>query len=196
MHGMLGPLVVFALAMCFTPGPNVVMITASGANFGFRRAIPHMLGISFGFGAMAMASGLGLAGLFQAEPRPHTALKYAGAAYLLYLAWRIANASVASAGQRARPIGFIEATLFTWVNPKAWVSVIGALAAFTTVGGDMLWQTSVITAVLTAACLASCAVWAAFGVAIGRYLGSTRARTAFNWSMAGLLVLSLIPVFC
>ncbi len=75
MHGMLGPLVLFALAMCFTPGPNVVMITASGANFAFRRAIPHMLGISFGFGAMAMASGLGLAGLFQAEPRLHTALK-------------------------------------------------------------------------------------------------------------------------
>lgn len=195
MHGMLGPLVVFALTMCFTPGPNVVMITASCANFGFRRTIPHMLGITFGFGSMALACGLGLAGLFQAEPRLHTVLKYAGAAYLLYLAWRIANASVASAAQRARPIGFVEATLFTWVNPKAWVSVIGALAAFTTVGSDMLWQVSVITAVLAKACFASCAVWAAFGVAIGRYLGSARARTAFNWSMAGLLVLSLIPVF-
>jgi len=196
MQGMLGPLVVFALAMCFTPGPNVVMITASGANFGFRRAIPHMLGISFGFGAMAMASGLGLAGLFQAEPRLHTALKYAGATYLLYLAWRIANAAATSGGaKRARPIGFVEATLFTWVNPKAWVSVIGALAAFTSAGGDMLWQVSVITSVLAAACLASCAVWAAFGVAIGRYLGSPRARTAFNCSMAALLVLSLIPVF-
>jgi threonine/homoserine/homoserine lactone efflux protein len=195
MQNMLGPLVLFALAMCFTPGPNVVMITASGANFGFRRAIPHMLGISFGFGAMAMAAGLGLAGLFHAEPRLHTALKYAGAAYLLYLAWRIANAAAASAPDRAKPIGFIEATLFTWVNPKAWVSVIGALAAFTSVSGDMLWQTSVITAVLSAACLASCAVWAAFGVAIGRYLGTARVRTIFNWSMAGLLVLSLIPVF-
>jgi len=195
MQNMLGPLVLFALAMCFTPGPNVMMITASGANFGFRRAIPHMLGISFGFGAMAMAAGLGLAGLFHAEPRLHVALKYAGAGYLLYLAWRIANAAAAGAPHRARPIGFVEATLFTWVNPKAWVSVIGALAAFTTMSGDMLWQTSVITAVLTIACLASCAVWAAFGVAIGRYLGSSRARTIFNGSMAGLLVLSLIPVF-
>lgn len=196
MHGMLGPLVLFALAMCLTPGPNVVMITASGVNFGFRRAIPHMLGISFGFGAMAMAAGLGLAGLFHAEPRLHTALKYAGAAYLLYLAWRIANAAVVSgASNRARPIGFVEAMLFTWMNPKAWVSVIGALAAFTTAAGDMLWQTTVITAVLAAACLLSCMIWAAFGVAIGRYLSSTRARIAFNWSMAGLLVLSLIPVF-
>jgi len=196
MNGMLGPLVVFALAMCFTPGPNVVMITASGANFGFRRAIPHMLGITFGFGSMVVAAGLGLAGLFHAEPRLHTALKYAGAAYLLYLAWRIANASAASsASNRAKPIGFVEATLFTWVNPKAWVSVIGALAAFTTIGGNLLWQVAVITSVMAAACLAACAVWAAFGVAIGRYLGSARARTAFNWSMAGLLMLSLIPVF-
>jgi threonine/homoserine/homoserine lactone efflux protein len=193
---MLGPLVLFALAMCFTPGPNVVMVTASGANFGFRRAIPHMLGISFGFGAMAMAAGLGLAGLFHAEPRLHTALKYAGAAYLLYLAWRIANAAVSSGGvNRARPIGFVEATLFTWVNPKAWVSVVGALAAFTDARGDMLWQVSMIAAVLTVACLASCAVWAAFGVGIGRFLGTTRARAVFNHAMAGLLVLSLVPVF-
>ncbi len=196
MNGMLGPLVLFALAMCFTPGPNVVMVTASGANFGFRRAIPHMLGISVGFGTMTLASGLGLAGLFQAEPRLHTALKYAGAVYLLYLAWRIANAAVTTDGsKRARPIGFAEAMLFTWTNPKAWVSVIGALATFTAASADMLWQVSVITAVMAAACLASCAVWAAFGVAIGRYLHSPRARTAFNWSMAGLLVLSLIPVF-
>ena len=196
MNDLLGPLVLFSLAMCLTPGPNVVMITASGANFGFRRAIPHMLGITFSFGAMAMASGLGLAGLFQAEPRLHTALKYAGAAYLLYLAWRIANAAAVSAdSRRARPISFIEATLFTWMNPKAWVSVIGALAAFTTVSGDMLWQTTVITVVLAAACLLSVVVWAAFGVAIWRFLGSARARTVFNWSMAGLLVLSLIPVF-
>jgi threonine/homoserine/homoserine lactone efflux protein len=173
MQNMLGPLALFALTMCFTPGPNVVMITASSANFGFPRAIPHMLGISFGFGAMAMAAGLGLAGLFHAEPRLHVVLKYVGAAYLLYLAWRIAHAAATSgAAQRARPIGFVEATLFTRVNPRAWVSVIGAPAAFTSASDDMLLQTSVITAVLSAARLASCRVWAAFGVAIGRYLGS------------------------
>lgn len=196
MRDMIGPLILFSLAMCLTPGPNVVMITASGANFGLRRAIPHMLGISFGFGAMAMASGLGLAGVLQAEPRLHAALKYAGAAYLLYLAWRTANAAAASSeSRRTRPIGFVEAMLFTWMNPKAWVSVVGALAAFSTAGGEMLWQTSVITSVLAAACLLSCATWATFGVAIGRLLRGAPARTAFNWSMAGLLVLSLIPVF-
>ena len=115
----LGPLVLFAAAMCLTPGPNVVMVTASAANFGFRRAIPQMLGITLGFGVMIMAAGFGLAGLFLAEPRLHTVLKYAGAIYLLYLAWRIAQAHASRGGApRAKPINFVEGALFTWVNPR------------------------------------------------------------------------------
>lgn len=193
---LLGPLVLFAAAMCLTPGPNVIMITASAANFGFRRAIPQMLGITLGFGFMVMAAGFGLAGLFHAEPRLHTLLKYAGATYLLYLAWRIAQADAARSGStRAKPISFVEAVLFTWVNPKGWVTAVGALAAYTTVGGDVLLQTSVIASVLVGACFASVVIWAGFGAAIARFLGSPRARIAFNWSMAGLLVISLIPVF-
>lgn len=195
MGEMLGPLVLFSVAMTLTPGPNVVLVTASAANFGFRRTVPQMLGITFGFGSMVMATGLGLAGLVHAEPRLHLAVKYAGALYLLYLAWRIARADAASASARAKPIGFLEATLFTWMNPKAWISALGAVAAYSTVGDDVLWQTSVIAGVLAAACLASVAIWAGFGSAIGRYLAAPRMRKAFNWSMAGLLVLSLIPVF-
>jgi threonine/homoserine/homoserine lactone efflux protein len=195
MDELLGPLVLFAAAVTLTPGPNVVLVTASAANFGFRRTVPQMLGITFGFGTMVLATGLGLAGVVHAEPRLHTVLKYAGAAYLLYLAWRIARADAASASARAKPIGFVEATLFTWMNPKAWVSALGAAAAFTTVGGDLVWESAVIAAVLAAFCLISTAVWAGFGAVIGRYLADPRARQAFNWSMAGLLVLSLIPVF-
>jgi threonine/homoserine/homoserine lactone efflux protein len=194
MIELLGPLVLFAAAVTLTPGPNVVLVTASAANFGFRRTIPQMLGITFGFGTMVLATGLGLAGVVHAEPRLHMALKYAGAAYLLYLAWRIARADAASASARARPINFIEATLFTWMNPKAWVSALGAAAAFTTVGGDVLWESFVIAVALAAFCLLSAAAWAGFGTVIGRYLANPRARIAFNWSMAGLLVLSLIPV--
>ena len=193
---LLAPLVLFALAMCLTPGPNVVMVAASAANFGFRRAIPHMLGITLGFALLIMASGLGLAGLIQAEPRLHVTLKYLGAAYLLYLAWRIAGASVVSASStRANPIGFIEATLFQWTNPKGWVTAIGALAAYTSVEGNMLLQTTAIAAVLAAACFLSVVLCAGFGAATGRFLSAPFARKAFNWSMAGLLMISLIPVF-
>ena len=193
---LLGPLVLFAAAMCLTPGPNVIMVTASAANFGFRRAIPHILGITLGFGFMVMAVGFGLAGLFHTEPRLHAVLKYAGATYLLYLAWRIAQADAASSDStRAKPINFVEAVLFQWINPKGWVTAVGALAAYTTVGKDVLLQTSVIASVLAGACFASVVIWAGFGAAIARFLGSRRARMAFNWSMAGLLVISLIPVF-
>ena len=193
---LLGPLVLFAAAMCLTPGPNVVMVTASAANFGFRRAIPHMLGITLGFGVMVMAVGLGLAGLLLAEPRLHRLLKYAGAAYLLYLAWRIARADTARSGStRPRPITFVEAVLFQWVNPKGWVTALGALAAYATGEGEALPQTALIASVLAGACFASVVIWAGFGAAIARFLGSPRARRAFNWSMAGLLVFSLLPVF-
>src|SRR5260370_18223055 len=113
MHELMGPLVLFAAAMCLTPGPNVVMVTASAANFGFRRAIPHILGITFGFGFMVLAVGFGLAGLLQAEPRLHTALKYARPTYLLYLASRIAQADAAGGGRtRPKPIDFIAAGIF------------------------------------------------------------------------------------
>ena len=179
-----------------TPGPNVVLVTASGANFGFRRTIPQMLGITLGFGAMVLAGGLGLAGLVHAEPRIHAALKYAGAAYFVYLASRIARAdAVSGASNRAKPVGFLEAALFTWMNSKAWVSALGALAAYSSVGSDMLRQTLVIAAVLAAFCLLSCVVWTGLGTVIGRLIAGPRARAAFNWSMAGLLLLSLVPVF-
>ena len=192
---LLGPLVLFAAAMCLTPGPSVVLVTASAANFGFRGALPLIFGITLGFGVMIMAVGLGLAGLFHAEPRLHMALKYAGAVYLLYLAWRIARADGAGRGpKQAKPIGFAGAVLFTWMNPKGWVTAVGALAAYTTLGGEVLQQTAVIAGVLAAACFASVVIWAGFGAAIGQLLGSPRARRIFNWSMAGLLAISLVPV--
>ena len=191
----LGPLALFAAAVTFTPGPNVILVTASAANFGFRRTVPQMLGITAGFGSMALASGLGLAGIVHAEPRLHTGLKYAGAAYMLYLAWRIARAEASnSPGLRAKPIGLLEAGLFTWTNPKAWVSVLGAAAAYTTVDGTVLHETTRIAGVLAVFCLASAATWAGFGSIIGRFLARPHARRAFNWSMAGLLVLSLMAV--
>ncbi|MFM8614006.1 MAG: LysE family translocator, partial [Alphaproteobacteria bacterium] len=114
-------LIGFALTTSCTPGPNNAMLTASGANFGFRRAVPHMLGIILGFPAMVLAIGLGLGTVFTALPWLHLALKYVGAAYMLYLAWRIATAGRGKGAGAAKPIGFFEAAGFQWVNPKAWI---------------------------------------------------------------------------
>lgn len=192
---LLGPLVLFAAATTLTPGPNIVMVTAAAANFGFRRALPPAFGVTLGFGAMVVASGLGLAGLVHAEPRLHAVLRYAGAAYLLYLAWRIARAGGGGAGAtRVRPLTLAEAALFTWVNPKAWVMALGALAAYTTARGDPWAEVAVIAGILSAFCLGSLVLWAGFGAAIGRFLGNPRVRTGFNRTMAALLVLSLLPV--
>jgi threonine/homoserine/homoserine lactone efflux protein len=192
---LLWPLVLFSAAMSFTPGPNVIMVTSTAASFGYRRSIPHILGIAFGFGVMIVVLGAGLAGAMLAEPRIHTVLKYVGAAYLLYLAWRIARSRGSTASSaRERPIGFVEALVFQWVNPKGWVSAMGALAAYTTETGNPVVETALILLILDGAVFLSVALWAAFGVAVGRFLGNPAARRAFNWAMAGLLVLSLIPV--
>jgi threonine/homoserine/homoserine lactone efflux protein len=194
MRGQLASLVLFAVAVTFTPGPNVVLITACAANFGFRKVVPQMLGITLTFGAMAVASGLGLVGIVQAEPRAYQILKYGGAAYLLYLAWRIGSArSLKGTAPGARPISFVEASTFTALNPKAWVSVLGAVAAYTTLENLML-ETLAIAAILSASCLLSCIVWAGFGTALGRFLQRPQVRVAFNWSMAALLISSLVPI--
>jgi threonine/homoserine/homoserine lactone efflux protein len=194
MRETLVPLILFAAVMSLAPGPNVVMVTASAANFGFRRVIPHMLGITLGFAIMVVAVALGLQGLVHAAPRLHALVRYAGAVYLLYLAWRIARADAQGTVSLAKPIGFLEAALFQWINPKGWVFALGALATYTTVGGDLLREMSVIAIVLATACLGSVAIWAGFGVVIGRFLGNPRIRRAFNLTMAALLALSLVSV--
>src|SRR5262245_30490319 len=125
-------LALFAFATSITPGPNNTMVLASGANFGLRATVPHLIGIDLGFALMVVAVGLGLASLFVALPFLHAVLKYAGAAYLLYLAWRIASAGAPKVGETAgRPMTFLQAALFQWLNPKGWMSAIGAVATYT-----------------------------------------------------------------
>lgn len=189
-------LLAFAAATTFTPGPNVLLVTASGANFGFRRTVPHMLGIIVGFPVMTVAIGLGLGTMFQAQPMLHAALKYVATAYLLYLAYRIATASRdKDVAARARPMTFLEATAFQWVNPKAWMMAIGAIGAYTTVGGSALAETLMISLVFCAVSVPGVGIWTLFGVAIRRFLQSDTAMRVFNLTMAGLLVASLVPIF-
>jgi threonine/homoserine/homoserine lactone efflux protein len=198
MTEILGPLVTFAAATSLTPGPNNVMITASGANFGFARSIPHMLGVGIGFMVMIVAVGLGLGQVFERLPVLHEILRYGGAAYLLYLAWRIATAAPAAAEARpssARPLSFLHAALFQWVNPKGWMMAVGALSTYTTVGGDFVAETLTIALVFGAIGLPSVALWALLGVGIGRLLQAPWALRVFNVTMAVLLVASLAPMF-
>lgn len=188
------PVIVFGFAAAFTPGPNNVMVTASGANFGFRRTVPHMLGITIGFALMNLAVGLGLGRVFETYSQIHIALKYGSIAYLLYLAWKIANAGEAkSTGKNAKPLTFLQAAAFQWMNPKAWVIAVGAVSTFTTVGGDLLTEVLIMSVVFMLITVPSVSTWTFFGTVIARYLHSPKHLRVFNWSMAGLLILSLVP---
>ncbi len=183
----------FALVSSITPGPNNLMLMASGANFGFRRTVPHMLGIGIGFGVMIVLVGLGLVRVFDAFPVTHVILTVIGVAYLLWLAWKIAHAVAPDAARAgARPFTFLQAALFQWVNPKAWQM---ALTAITLYAPDrsmvaILWV-GLVFALIN---LPSVSTWTVMGQQMGRILSSPARLRAFNWSMATLLVASLIPV--
>ncbi len=189
-------LTLFALAGAFTPGPNNIMVTASGAAFGFARTIPHIAGVTVGFAVMVVAFGVGLGALFQHYPALHHWVRIAGAAYLLYLAWRIARAGdPAAAVGAARPLSFFEAALFQWLNVKAWTLAIGVIAAFTTVGGNLFLELTVIAAVFAVATVLSLASWCLFGMAIRRMLASPRERRIVNLALSVLLALSVVTLF-
>jgi len=140
MLDLLPALVLFAVAASFTPGPNTLMLAASGANHGFRRSLPHMLGITLGFPALLLSVALGLGVVFRGWPLLHEILKIGGAGYLLYLAWRIARAGSPDSGDAGgRPLRFFEAVAFQWVNIKAWMMAVTTISAFTTVGGFLYY---------------------------------------------------------
>lgn len=188
------PLIVFCATAVFTPGPNNVMVTASGVNFGFMRTVPHILGIAVGFAVMNLLVGLGLGSVFETYPEIHVVLKYVGMAYLVFLAWKIAmSGEVKGVRARAKPFTFIQAAAFQWVNPKAWAIAVGAVATFTTVGGDLLIEVMVMSVIFFLVTFPSAGTWAFFGIVIGRFLHTPVRLKAFNGFMAGLLLLSLIP---
>jgi threonine/homoserine/homoserine lactone efflux protein len=194
---LFGGFVFFTLTSCWTPGPNNIMVMNSGATFGFRRTIPHMLGITFGYPAMVLLVGLGLGTIFQRFPFLHEIIRWVGVAYMLWMAWGVAHAGKISdkkTGKAPKPFGFFQAALFQWANPKAWTIVIGTLAAYTT-GGDryfpqLLWI-AVISGLFT---ILSVTMWTAFGKGVARFLSSPKRLKIFNWSMALLLVAAIIPV--
>jgi threonine/homoserine/homoserine lactone efflux protein len=195
-HSLLIAFVMFAVVMFFTPGPNNIMLLSSGLTYGFRRSIPHVAGIVIGFAFMVGAVGLGLGTIFITYPVLQTILKYAGAAYLIYLAAVIAMSGPVASGQdNARgPMTFWGAAMFQWVNAKGWVMVIGTITAYAAIA-DFPWNIlmQVVISLLIGA--ASCVAWALFGSALRPWLTSPRAVRAFNIVMALLLLASLYPVF-
>jgi threonine/homoserine/homoserine lactone efflux protein len=196
MLEMILPLTIFGVASTITPGPNNVMLTASGSAFGFQRSVPHMLGITVGFPVMIYTVGLGLGELFTRYTGVHLALKYVGAAYLLYLAWRIAQSGQPGGDDaNARPLTFLEAAAFQWVNPKAWVMAVSAIPAFTTPGGNYYAELLMISAIFAAICVPSCAVWCLFGVAIRRLIRTPETARIVNFGLAGLVALSVGLLF-
>jgi len=183
----------FAFVTSVTPGPNNMMLLASGVNFGFRRTVPHMLGISIGHSLMVFLVGLGLAGVFKAWPPALVILKVASVGYMLWLAWKIAQAGAPGEGRaRARPLTFLQAAAFQWVNPKAWAMSLGAVSAYVT--EPSVRSYAVVAVIFAAVNLPSVSVWAGAGQAMRHWLGTPGRLRAFNWTMAALLVLSLWPV--
>jgi len=176
-----------------TPGPNNLMLMASGANFGFRRTVPHMLGVSLGFVLMAFLVGVGLAGLFQTYPVAQTALKVISVVYMLWLAWKIAHAAAPKDRQAGgKPMTFLQAAAFQWVNPKAWAMATNAVTLYTP--DRSLWAVALVAVIFGAINLPSVSLWTLIGQQLRRVLTNTRRLTIFNWTMAGLLILSLAPV--
>lgn len=185
----------FAFSSGITPGPNNIMLMTSGVNFGVKRSIPHLMGISLGFPTMILAIGLGLSTVFQAYPIIHQVIKVIGIVYLLYLSWLIANSSSKMEGKSiAKPFSFLQAAAFQWVNPKGWIMAVGAIATFTSVQQDLTPQVITIATVFLCVAFPCAVVWLGFGVALKRILKNERQQKIFNITMAVLLVASIIPM--
>jgi threonine/homoserine/homoserine lactone efflux protein len=188
--------VVFATVMFFTPGPNNIMLLSSGLTYGFRRTLPHVAGITIGFAFMIGAVGLGLGTIFITYPVLQTILKYAGAAYLLYLAAAIAMSGPVKPDQdnRRTPMTFWGAAMFQWINVKGWVMVIGTITAYAGIA-SFPWNITIQVMLCLLLGVVACSVWALFGSALRPILTSPKAVRAFNIVMAVLLLASLYPVF-
>jgi threonine/homoserine/homoserine lactone efflux protein len=187
---------IFATVMGFTPGPNNVMLASSGARFGMARSLPHLAGVTVGFPVMLLLVGLGLASILLASPLLQLIMKSVSCAYLLWLAFQIARSTSAMGDSSSgKPLTFLQAAAFQWINPKAWLMAVGAISAYTAGAGSKLyWQVAIIALITLGVTLASTWTWTAFGAGIRRWLRSPRALRLFNLAMALLLVASTAPI--
>ena len=186
-------------AFCFvasaTPGPNNLMLMTSGVNFGFRRTLPHLIGVVLGFTLMVALVGLGLDAVFSRFPALLPAMRYLGAAYMLWLAYRIATAGPLREGQSGgAPLGFFAAAAFQWVNPKGWVMAISALTTYSVVD-NYARNVAIVALACFIVGVPTCSAWALLGASMRRALADPRIARWFNLTMAALLVASIATVF-
>jgi threonine/homoserine/homoserine lactone efflux protein len=196
LYSILLPMILFASAATFTPGPNNVMLTAAGANFGFRRALPHIGGVLTGSTVILLGMLGGLGALFERYPEMQTALKYLGSMYLLFFAWKVANMGRSDqGGTSGRPFTFLESVSFQFINPKVWLMGLSAVGAFT-LGGDLYVPSAAALCMAFAiTTLLATSIWAGFGVAIGRLLQTERSFRIFNGIMGLLTAGSVALLF-
>lgn len=190
-------LATFAFVTVISPGPNNLMLLASGANFGFGRSVPHMLGVALGFPAMVLLVGLGAMRVFEAFPMVRGALTVLSVLYMLWLAWKIAHAAApgeaqAEDGTAVRPMSFLQAAAFQWVNPKAWSMALGAITLYA-VSRD-LPAVLLVAGTYVAMGAISTTTWTVLGGSLRRVLTNPARLRLFNWSMAALLIASMLPV--
>ncbi|NIY72983.1 LysE family translocator [Marivivens donghaensis] len=188
-------LIGFAFVSSITPGPNNMMLMASGANFGLRRSVPHMLGVSLGHSFLIIVLGLGLVKVYEAFPTLQFIMKWGSIAYLLYLSYKIATAAPASPKQpetKGKPLTFLQAAAFQWVNPKGWMMTITAITNYT--ADETPMQVLVVALVFMCTNLPSITFWAGLGVQARRFLSTPARLRIFNVTMALLLVATIIPI--
>jgi threonine/homoserine/homoserine lactone efflux protein len=195
---MLFALMVYAFVASITPGPNNLMLMTSGINFGLKRTIPHMLGVSSGFVLMVILVGLGVMQLIDAVPASRTAITVLSAVYLLYMAWKIASndTSPAEIGERvatAKPFTFIQAVLFQWVNPKAWTMALTAISAYAPKSSGFS-GIAIVALVFGLINLPSTSSWALLGAKLRVFLSDPVRLRVFNITAALLLVATLYPM--
>ena len=191
---LLTALVIFAFVSSITPGPNNLMLMSSGANFGFQRTIPHMLGVGLGFVLMVFLVGIGLMQLFDSYPISYEILRISSVSYLLYLAFKIATSASPEAQHhnKATPFTFIQAASFQWVNPKAWTMALTAISVYSP--SHSLESVAIVAAIFGVVNLPSVSAWTVLGQQLRRILSSNIRLRVFNLTMAALLLASLYPI--
>ena len=192
---LLVPAAMFCFVSSITPGPNNMMLMSSGLTFGWRATLPHMMGVALGFVVMVFGVGLGLGALFEAVPQLYTGLKVISVIYLLWLAWKIANSGPVGDGTvvAGKPMTFLQAAAFQWVNPKAWVMAVTAIAAYAPKQGFFgnVVFISLLFGLINLPCIAT---WVVFGNLLRQYLRDARTVRWINLGMALALVASLWPL--